>query len=130
MSTSCCAVRKKVVLLIMTMLRIDYKDKKAQYTQPSAVSSSQLARKYRLAKKVGVKDETIKALMYIEYGHHWGFTVNELLRHEPTSSVFFLVNQDGYVRKRVSYCSCVQRSTQENQNSLHRQMLSSSTSWL
>ena len=54
-----------------------------------------------LAKKVSVKDETIKALMYIEYGRHRGFTVNELLRHELTSSAFFLVNQDGYLRKSV-----------------------------
>ena len=39
--------------------------------------------------------------MFIEYGHHRGFTVNELLCHKLTSSAFFLVNQDGYLKKSV-----------------------------
>ncbi|KAI4824268.1 hypothetical protein KUCAC02_012791 [Chaenocephalus aceratus] len=52
-----------------------------------------------LAPKVDIKDETIKALMFIEYGCHRGFTVEELLQHEITNSAFFLVDKDGYLRK-------------------------------
>ena len=52
-----------------------------------------------LASKADIKDETIKALMFIEYGCHRGFTVEELLQHEITNSAFFLVDKDGYLRK-------------------------------
>ena len=52
-----------------------------------------------LASKADIKDETIKALMFIEYGSHQGFTVEELLQHEITNSAFFLVDNDGYLRK-------------------------------
>jgi hypothetical protein len=50
-----------------------------------------------LASKADIKDETIKALMFIEYGRHRGFPAEELLVHEITSSAFFLVDKDGYV---------------------------------
>lgn len=53
----------------------------------------------RRASKVDVKDETIKALLYMEYARHRGFTVEEILRHEITSSAFFLVDNEGYLRK-------------------------------
>ena len=53
----------------------------------------------KLAPKADIKDETIKALMFIEYGSHRGFTVEELLKHEITNSAFFLVDEDGYLRK-------------------------------
>ena len=43
----------------------------------------------------------IKALIFIEYGCHRGFTIEELLQHEITKSVFFLVDKDGYLRKSV-----------------------------
>ena len=46
-----------------------------------------------LASKADIKDETIKALMFIEYGCHRGFTVEELLQHEITNSAFFLVDK-------------------------------------
>ena len=36
----------------------------------------------KLASKADIKDETIKALMFIEYGCHRGFIVEELLQHE------------------------------------------------
>ena len=52
-----------------------------------------------MASKADIKDETIKALMFIEYGCHRGFTVEELLQHEITNSAFFLVDKDGYLRK-------------------------------
>lgn len=51
--------------------------------------------------KTDVKGETIKALMFIEYGCHRGFTMDELLQHEITNSSFFLVDKDGYLRKSV-----------------------------
>ena len=54
-----------------------------------------------LVSKVDVKSETIKALMFIEYVSHWGYTVNELLQHEITNSAFFLMDEDGYLRKSV-----------------------------
>ena len=46
-------------------------------------------------------DKTIKALMFIEYGRHRGFLVEELLTHEITRSAFFLVDKDGYLKKGV-----------------------------
>ena len=52
-----------------------------------------------LDSKADIKDETIKALMFLEYGCHRGFTVEELLQHEITNSAFFLVDRDGYLRK-------------------------------
>ena len=51
--------------------------------------------------KADIKDETIKALMFIEYGCHRGFTIEELLQHEITKSAFFLVDKDGYLKKSV-----------------------------
>ena len=54
-----------------------------------------------LDSKADIKSETIKALMFIEYGCHWGFTVEELLQHEVTNSAFFLVDKDDYLRKSV-----------------------------
>ena len=54
-----------------------------------------------LNSKADIKSETIKALMYIEYGCHRGFTVEELLQHEITNSAFFLIDKDGYLRKSV-----------------------------
>ena len=39
--------------------------------------------------KVETKNEIIKALMYIEYGCHRGFTIEELLQYEITNSAFF-----------------------------------------
>jgi len=51
--------------------------------------------------KADIKDEMIKALMFIEYGCHRGFTIEELLQHEITKSAFFLVDKDGYLRKSV-----------------------------
>ncbi len=54
-----------------------------------------------LNSKADIKSETIKALMYIEYGCHRGFTVEELLQHEITNSAFFLIDKNGYLRKSV-----------------------------
>ncbi len=51
-----------------------------------------------LDSKADIKGETIKALMYIEYGCHRGFTIEEF-HHEITNSVFFLVDKEGYLRK-------------------------------
>ena len=51
--------------------------------------------------KADIKDETIKALMFIEYGRHRGFLAEELLILEITRSAFFLVDKDGYVKKSV-----------------------------
>ena len=42
-----------------------------------------------LEEKVNVNDETILAPMYIEYGRHRSFTINELPLHEFTSSGIF-----------------------------------------
>ena len=39
-----------------------------------------------LSMMVDVKRETIKALMFIEYASHCGYTVDELLQHEITYS--------------------------------------------
>ena len=39
--------------------------------------------------------------MYLEYGHHRGFSGEELLLHENTGSAFFLVDQNGYLKKSV-----------------------------
>lgn len=55
----------------------------------------------KLDSKADVKGETIKTLMFIEYGCHRGFTVEELLQHEITNSAFFLVDKDGYLMKSV-----------------------------
>ncbi|CAB3982221.1 Hypothetical predicted protein [Paramuricea clavata] len=54
-----------------------------------------------LASKADIKDKTIKALIFIEYGCHCGFPAEELLVHEITSSAFFLVDKDRYVKKSV-----------------------------
>ena len=44
-------------------------------------------------------EETIKALMYVEYACYCGFIAEELLLHEITSSAFFLVDKDGFLKK-------------------------------
>ena len=54
---------------------------KIKYTSPKTTLN--------LDSKADVKGETIKALMFIEYECHWGFTVD------------FLVDKDGYLRKSV-----------------------------
>ena len=53
------------------------------------------------ASKVDVKGETIKAIMFIEYASHRGYTVDELLQHEITNSALFLMDENGYLRKSV-----------------------------
>ena len=53
------------------------------------------------ASKVDVKGETIKAFMFMEYASHRGYTVDELLQHEITNSAFFLIDENGYLRKSV-----------------------------
>jgi hypothetical protein len=37
--------------------------------------------------------------MFIEYGYHRGFTVEEILQHEITNFAYFLIDKDGYMRK-------------------------------
>ena len=64
---------------------------KIKYSSPQVSSHS--------VSKVDIKDETVKALMFIEYGRHRGFLAEELLVHEITSSAFFLVDKDGCVKK-------------------------------
>ena len=66
---------------------------KIKYSSPHVSTHS--------ASKTDIKDETIKALMFIEYGRHRGFPAEELLVHEITRSAFFLVDKDGYVKKSV-----------------------------
>ena len=53
------------------------------------------------ASKLDIKSETIKALMFIEYASHRGYTIDELLQHEITNSAFFLMYENGYLRKNV-----------------------------
>ena len=53
----------------------------------------------RSISKLDINEETIKALMYVEYARHRGFTVEDLLLHEITSSAFFLVDKDGFLKK-------------------------------
>ena len=53
------------------------------------------------ASKLDIQSETIKALMFIEYASHRGYTIDELLQHEITNSAFFLMNENGYLRKSV-----------------------------
>ena len=48
----------------------------------------------KLESKIDVKSDTIRALMFIEYGCHRGFTVEELLKHEITSSAFFSIDKE------------------------------------
>ena len=66
---------------------------KIKYSSPQVLTHS--------TSKADIKDETIKALMFIEYGHHRCFLAEELLIHEITRSGFFLVDKDGYVKKSV-----------------------------
>ena len=40
--------------------------------------------------------------MFIEYGCHRGFTVEELLQHEITNSTFFLVGKNGYLKESAT----------------------------
>ena len=65
----------------------------------SRIKFKTLKKTSRLTSKLDIKEETIKALMYVEYARHRGFTVEELLLHEITSSAFFLVDNDGFLRK-------------------------------
>ena len=37
--------------------------------------------------------------MFIEYATHRGYTVDELLQHEITNSAFFVMDENGYLRK-------------------------------
>ena len=67
----------------------------------SKIKYSSLQVSSHLVSKVDIKDETVKALMFIEYGRHHGFLAEELLVHEITSSAFFLVDKDGCVKKSV-----------------------------
>ena len=39
--------------------------------------------------------------MFIEYASHRGYTIDELLQHEITNSAFFLMDENGYLRKSV-----------------------------
>ena len=55
----------------------------------------------KLTSKTDVKSETIKALMFLVYGCHRGFTIEELLQHEITTSAYFLVDKEGNLRKSV-----------------------------
>ena len=77
-------LRNKSVSILSTINKI-------KFTSPKATLN--------LDSKADIKDETIKALMFLEYGYHWGFTVEGLLQHEITNSAFFLVDRDGYLRK-------------------------------
>ena len=90
----------------------------------------------KLAPKADIKDETIKALMFIEYGSHRGFTVEELLKHEITNSAFFLVDEDGYLRKStksqlgtelLKLCPLIDKK--KGQKPPHKPTPSLSTSW-
>ncbi len=71
------------------------------YSTISKIKFTPPKTKLNLASKADVKSETIKALMYLEYGCHRGFTVEELLQHEITNLAFFLVDKEGYLRKSV-----------------------------
>ncbi len=71
------------------------------YSTISKIKFTPPKTKLNLASKANVKSETIKALMYLEYGCHRGFTVEELLQHEITNLAFFLVDKEGYLRKSV-----------------------------
>ena len=53
------------------------------------------------ASKLDIKGETIKALMFIEYASHRGCTIYERLQHEITNSAFFLMYENGYLRRSV-----------------------------
>ena len=66
---------------------------KIKYSSPQVLKHS--------TTKTDIKGETIKALMFIEYGRHRGFLVEELLTHDITRSAFFLVDKDGYVKKSI-----------------------------
>ncbi len=63
----------------------------------SRIKFKTLKKTSRLTSKLDIKEETIKALMYVEYACHRGFTIEELLLHEITSSAFFLVDNDGFL---------------------------------
>ena len=67
---------------------------KIKFTSPPKTSLN-------LDSKADIKGEKIKAVIFIEYGCHRGFTVEELLQHEITNSAFFLIDHDGYLRKSV-----------------------------
>lgn len=65
----------------------------------SKIKFASLKTTLNLASKTHIKDETIKAFMFLKYGCHRGFTGEELLQHEITNSAFFLIDKDGYLRK-------------------------------
>ena len=65
---------------------------KIKFTPPKATLN--------LASTTDIKSETIKALMFL---CHRGFTIEELLQHEITTSAFFLVDKEGYLRKSVNH---------------------------
>ena len=76
---------------MLNLLIIDSTINKIKFTSPKTTLN--------LASKTDIKDETIKALMFIEYGCHRGLTVEEILQYEITNSAFFLVDKDVYLRK-------------------------------
>jgi hypothetical protein len=67
----------------------------------SGIKYKSLKKISRFTSKLDIKEETIKALMYIEYAQHRGFSVEELIFHEITSSAFFLVDKDGFLKKSI-----------------------------
>ncbi len=73
------------------------------YSTNSKIKFTPPKTKLNLASKADVKSETIKALMYLKYGCHRGFTVEELLQHEITNLAFFLVDKlpSARMRERV-----------------------------
>ena len=82
------------------------------------------------ASKLDIKGETetIKALMFIEYASHWGYTINELLQHEITNSAFFLMDENGYLRKSLKsqlgtellkFCSLIDKKEPETPPQTH-----------
>ncbi len=82
----------------------------------------------KLASKADIKDETIKSLKFLEYGCHRGFTVEELLQHEITNSAFFLVDEDGYLKKSakshlgtelLKLCPLIDKKGPENSPQTH-----------
>jgi len=79
--------------LIPDLSMIDSEKSCYLYSQPLAKSS--LQPQVQLASKVDVKR---KALMFKEYASH---QATLFMKHEITNSAFFLMDEDGYLRKSV-----------------------------
>lgn len=92
-----CCVSRRAALLIDNRL----KKSLSIHSTISKIKFTSAKTTLKLDSKADVKGETIKTLMFIEYGCHRGFTVEELLQHEITNSAFFLVDKDGYLMKSV-----------------------------